>query len=97
MKKLLSTLSIIIPLAVMLCSCGSLPTKSTDAQASVPKQYTDTRLSKVFLPTVQDYDNKSGILLMRSGEQALRQRLYLADMAEHSIDAQYYIWNSEKR
>jgi phosphatidylserine/phosphatidylglycerophosphate/cardiolipin synthase-like enzyme len=26
---------------------------------------------------------------------ARRKRLYLADIAERSIDAQYYIWNSE--
>ena len=96
MKKNVSAMAIIASLTIILYSCGSLPPKTTDTQASAPEQYSDTELSRLFSATVQEHGEESGFLLLRSGEQALRQRLYLADMAEHSIDAQYYIWNSDK-
>ncbi|WP_017223744.1 phospholipase D family protein [Moritella dasanensis] len=37
----------------------------------------------------------SGVLLLDSGWDALAQRLALIETAEHSIDIQYYIWNSD--
>lgn len=40
-------------------------------------------------------DGKSGIVVISGGHDALASRLALADMAETSIDAQYYIWHDD--
>lgn len=39
--------------------------------------------------------DESGFLLLDSGTEAFVQRAGLIELAEHSIDAQYYIWNSD--
>lgn len=37
----------------------------------------------------------SGFYILDTGQEALLQRAALIEAAEHSIDAQYYIWNSD--
>ena len=56
----------------------------------------DTKLSQIFSKAVQENESNSGFVLIRKGDRALHERLLLADIAEQSIDAQYYIWNSDK-
>lgn len=41
------------------------------------------------------HPGQSGVLLLDTGIEALRQRDALIESAEHTIDAQYYIWNSD--
>ena len=95
MRKLSLTISIAILLAVMFSSCSSIPAKTVDKPPSAAEFYTDAKLSRIFSAGVQGHADKSGFILLRDGQRALRERLYLADIAEHSIDAQYYIWNSD--
>ncbi len=40
-------------------------------------------------------DDNSAVVIQNSGWDALAQRLALVETAEHSIDIQYYIWNSD--
>jgi cardiolipin synthase C len=79
----------------MLTSCGSIPTKKNRSQ-SAPKYYEDSHLAKIFSSAVKENGDKSGFVLLRDGHRTLNERLYLADTAEHTIDVQYYIWNSDK-
>ncbi len=53
-------------------------------------------MTQIFETAIRGQDEKSGFILLRKGDRALQERLYLADIAEHTIDAQYYIWNSDK-
>lgn len=43
----------------------------------------------------QPTQETSAVLLQDTGWDALAQRLALIETAEHSIDIQYYIWNSD--
>lgn len=96
MKKSFPVLTMVAFFAIMLNSCAPLPTKDAVALRSESGDSSETRLSKIVIPAVSKQGNNSGFLLLRDGECALTERLYLADMAEHSIDTQYYIWNSDK-
>lgn len=40
--------------------------------------------------------NESGFLMLARNDQALRWRLALADLAEHTIDIQYFIWHGDE-
>jgi len=40
--------------------------------------------------------NESGFLMLANNDQALRWRLALADLAEHTIDIQYFIWHGDE-
>ncbi|RJG50065.1 phospholipase D family protein [Motilimonas pumila] len=94
----LQRLSICILLLVGLAHCASLPTEvvhQTDATAR--PQSADSLLANIaanYKPTNTGTD--SAVLLQETGWDALAQRLALVEVAEHSIDIQYYIWHSDK-
>ncbi|WP_341708382.1 phospholipase D family protein [Halopseudomonas sp.] len=54
-----------------------------------------TKLAK-YLAHQQPADpNQSGFILLHNGADALAARIRLIDMAEHSLDIQYYIYNTD--
>jgi putative cardiolipin synthase len=79
--------------------CASLPEVVEHTSEPLTRQVIST------LSTMTDsYQNKqakppikgtSAVLLQNTGWDALAQRLALIEAAEHSIDIQYYIWNSD--
>lgn len=97
MKKPLIKLNLIASLMLVFFSaCCQIPARPAGEQPSFCEQYADTRLSRAFSADAGERGDESGLLLMRDGNKALVERLYLADMAEKGIDAQYYIWNGDK-
>ena len=54
-----------------------------------------TSLGQRLGPLTDRHPGQSGFLLVNDGRDAFRARAALADLAERSIDAQYYIWESD--
>lgn len=54
-----------------------------------------TRLGPRADEAQRDHPGQSGVVPLVDGRQALRSRLALADGAERSIDAMYYIWHDD--
>ncbi|MBM9604119.1 phospholipase D family protein [Desulfopila inferna] len=81
---------------IFFCSCAqNLPAISSD-QPLGPEPHLNTTLADFSAAANKDHPEKSGLLLLRDGQRALAERMLLADMAEQRIDAQYYIWNSDR-
>lgn len=96
MKKLLLITFGISLMTIILNSCYTLPTREAVNQTSSHEDYTTTVLADIFVNEIETNTEESGFILLRDGRQALIERLYLAVIAEKRIDAQYYIWNSDK-
>jgi len=85
-----------IALAVLsLSGCGSLPEQVV--HSNDPVIFTTSTLSQL---SAKSEPNNVGtkansVVLQESGWDALSQRLALVELAEHTIDIQYYIWNSD--
>ncbi|MBC7001634.1 phospholipase D family protein [Photobacterium sp. BZF1] len=93
---LLQRISLIIFIFTFLHGCASLsdevehPIESkASQQASTLSALVDTHQPKGLTPA------NSAVVLQDTGWDALAQRLALIETAEHSIDIQYYIWNSD--
>jgi putative cardiolipin synthase len=54
-----------------------------------------TALHRLFAPAAAEHPGKSGVAYVRYGRSALEGRLALADLAERSLDLQYYIWDAD--
>ena len=54
-----------------------------------------SRMGQRVLAGSRDHPGLSGVAALASGNDALASRLSLIDEAEHSIDAQYYIWHDD--
>lgn len=97
----LQRISVTILFITTLAGCASLPEEiehPTEPLVSQPTSSLATLIDsyrpKQARPK-QEQVNMSGVLLLDSGWDALAQRLALIETAEHSIDIQYYIWNSD--
>jgi putative cardiolipin synthase len=54
-----------------------------------------TRLGKFLGPTIDQHPGLSGFSLLDHGREAFIIRLALADLAERSLDMQYYVWDGD--
>jgi cardiolipin synthase C len=64
---------------------------ATTTAATVP----DGVLGQATAALAAEHPGQSGVLLLDTGIEALRQRDALIEAAERTIDAQYYIWNAD--
>ncbi len=89
--------SLILLLALM-AGCAQLPDEVEHPQAAVVNSDTNNTLHQItnYHARTAPKDATSAVLLQESGWDALSQRLALVEMAEQSIDIQYYIWNSDQ-
>ncbi|MGB5259939.1 MAG: phospholipase D family protein [Gammaproteobacteria bacterium] len=55
----------------------------------------DTRLGRLTAEQAARHPDKSAMVLLDTGREAFISRIALADAAEVSLDAQYYIWNAD--
>ena len=83
-------------LAVLLAACARLPTEPAPRAEVLPDAVTATSaLASRVRAAGASHGSDSGILLLDSGREAFLERVALIEAAERSIDAQYYIWNSD--
>ena len=54
-----------------------------------------TRLGQFFGPAADQHPGLSGFSLLSQGREAFIARLALADLAERSLDMQYYVWDGD--
>ncbi|PMM42776.1 phospholipase D family protein [Vibrio splendidus] len=92
----LQRISLTLVLVAILGGCSSLPEgidHPTEPQTS-PESSTLSVLASEYQPETLEQAT-TAVRLQESGWDALAQRLALVESAEHTIDIQYYIWNSD--
>jgi putative cardiolipin synthase len=88
---------LVVLLFLLIGGCASLPTdveRPTSLSFSQPQT---TALGRLVIPLQSLYpETQSGFYILDTGREAFLERLALIEAAEQSIDAQYYIWNSDE-
>jgi putative cardiolipin synthase len=80
----------------LLGACGT--TVNRDYQRTPSTAFVQpetTTLGALFQEAADKHPGLSGFTLVRQGGPALMGRLMMADLAEKTIDAQYYIWDGD--
>lgn len=80
---------------LLLSGCGTLPPLPPRPAEPAFAHPETTRLGAQATPPLRRHPGHSGFLILDTGRQAFEQRAALIEAAERSIDAQYYIWNSD--
>lgn len=92
----LQRISITLFLVSILAGCASLPTAIQHPVDPITTQPNSTLSTLINSTRITPSSSKmSAVLVLDSGWDALAQRLALVETAQHSIDIQYYIWNSD--
>ncbi|MGV2840562.1 phospholipase D family protein, partial [Vibrio cyclitrophicus] len=93
----LQRISLTLILIAILGGCSSLP-EGID-HPTEPQTFPSSSVLSVLAADYQPESVEQGttaVSLQESGWDALAQRLALVESAEHTIDIQYYIWNSDE-
>jgi len=87
---------IFIVLFITLCyGCATSPPAVERTASSILQESGDTHLSRLVAVQAEQHPYESAVVLLDTGREAFISRIALADAAEVSLDAQYYIWNAD--
>lgn len=100
MPLLMKLLKLLVLLVAALLVLGRLTHRELPVRdASLPGRHLndtdDTLLGRSLTPLVAGHEGLSGIHPLPDGHDAFAARALLAEVAERSIDAQYYIWHDD--
>ena len=82
-------------LALFAGGCASLPTDIERSESYALRDTEATRLGQASRSVLRAHPDQSGFRPLGSGVDALLARLVLAQAAQRSLDAQYYIWHDD--
>lgn len=77
---------------ILTVSSCALPKNVVRTPSSALLDTPHTALGELIAPAVAAHPRESGFLLYNTGEDAIVARAALADVAQSSIDAQYFLW-----
>ena len=82
-------------LLLLIGGCASLPTGYERVETQTLQDTASTRLGRVGQGLLQAHQGTIGFRPLPSGVDALVVRMVLAEVAERSLDVQYYIWHDD--
>lgn len=82
---------LIIPLIALLGACATVDFAYPKPESTALENTDDTYAGKQIAPLVAEHPVESGFFLLYDGIDALAARLLMAERAERSLDAQYYL------
>ena len=85
---------VLLALAVA-AACATHYAKYPRSPSTAFQEYPATTLGRLFEAAEAAHPDQSGVGYIRYGRKALEARLALADLAERSLDLQYYIWDAD--
>ncbi len=78
-----------------LGACAKLPDNSGRESSQVISDGESTSLGRAFKPQIEQHPGQSGVFLLGNGLDAFVGRVVLANLAERSIDVQYYMFHQD--
>jgi putative cardiolipin synthase len=81
--------------ALFLIGCTSIPKNYPKAPSTAFKGHKSTSIGKMFDKEAAKHPGKSGFDIIRYGRQGFTARIAMTEMAEKSLDLQYYLWEPD--
>lgn len=82
-------------LVLLLQACASLPSLDGRSVSTALQDTADTRLGRSIAPLAEAHPGESGLVALVDGRDAFAARVRLADLAERTLDVQYYLWHAD--
>jgi cardiolipin synthase C len=86
---------LIFCIIALMGGCASLPPNNANPVSYALQDTADTRIGKRYDELKKDYPEKAGFFLLSNGLDAFTARALLAQRADRSIDAQYYMIHND--
>ncbi len=75
--------------------CATLPPNTENPETFTLENTSDTRMGKAYKDLKKSHSDESGFLLLGNGVDAFTARAVLAQLADRTIDAQYYMIHND--
>jgi putative cardiolipin synthase len=85
----------VLGLVLLLSGCTTVDWDYPRPPSAAFEQPQTTTIGALFQEAADRHPGDSGFALVPEGSRALIDRLAMADLAEKTLDAQYYIWNGD--
>ncbi len=80
----------------LLAGCATLPKEYPRNPSTAFTDYSATDLGQLFEEAAVQHPDESGFAIIRYGQPAFTDRVALTELAEKSLDLQYYIWEQDE-
>jgi putative cardiolipin synthase len=80
----------------VLAACATVPKEYPRNPSTAFTDYSATSLGRLFEAAAEQHPGESGFGIIRHGRQAFTDRVALTELAEKSLDLQYYIWERDE-
>jgi len=92
-----SALNYLLPggLLLLITACATVPQDFEQIASVAWSEPGQTTLGQFFDPPVTNDPSLSGVFLLDDPRTAFRARVYLASLAEKTLDLQYYLWKGD--
>ena len=87
--------SLLLLVGVSLTSCATLPENYPRTSSTAFQDYLQTSVGQFFEEAAVQHPGESGFAIIRHGRKAFTSRIALTELAEKSLDVQYYIWEAD--
>ena len=87
--------SLLLLVGVSLTSCATLPENYPRTSSTAFQDYLQTSVGQFFEEAAVQHPDESGFAIIRHGRKAFTSRIALTELAEKSLDVQYYIWEAD--
>jgi putative cardiolipin synthase len=94
MKRPLSCL--LAAIVALIAGCATLPPPQDRIESTARADTADTRLARATAPYVEAHPQLSGFHKFPEPHDAFAARVLLAEAAQMTLDAQYFIWNGDQ-
>ena len=86
----------ILMLILLATGCSSLPGDYPRTESTAFQDYKSTVSGQRYAALEAQHPGESGFAIIRFGRNAFSTRIAMTDLAEKTLDLQYYIWESDK-
>jgi putative cardiolipin synthase len=81
--------------SLLITGCASVPKDYPRTESTAFPDYLDTSVGQLFEEAAAQHPGESGFAIIRYGRPAFTSRVALSDLAEKTLDVQYYIWEAD--
>ena len=86
---------LLLLVGLLFTGCASVPKDYPRTSSTAFQDYQDTSVGQLFEAAALQHPGESGFAIIRYGRPAFTARIELTDLAEKSLDLQYYIWEAD--
>jgi putative cardiolipin synthase len=94
-RRSLRSMVLLLGIGLLAAGCASLPTDYPRTQSTAFADPQSTTVGGYLAEKAAQHPGESGFDMIRLGRAAFTTRVALTELAEHTIDLQYYIWEED--